>query len=127
MIYTGSFLVCKDNSGARIVQCIGLNSSSKKRGAHAGQIITVVVKVSNKGFRWVQRGSIHKALILKTKNIFNWSVINGELALFFTNAVTLVNKTSLSTPLGTRIFGFVAKELRYRSFIWIVLLSTGVF
>jgi len=126
MIYPGTTLLCKDNSGARWVSCIGLGNLSWWKGAKCGQIIIIVVKTCMKGLWSVQKGDIHRAVILKTKNIQNWSNYTGEFTVFFKNVVALVDKNDLISPIGTWIFGFISKEIWYKSFTRIMLLSIGI-
>jgi large subunit ribosomal protein L14 len=64
MIYSGTKLICNDNSGAFIVKCIGIRKSSKHKGATIGDLIIVSVKSCLKGIGRVQKGSIHYGVIV---------------------------------------------------------------
>ena len=69
MIYPGTLLNCNDNSGALTVKCIGIRNSSKRKGCSAGSLLIVSVKTCLKGTTKVQRGSIHYAVVTRTRQI----------------------------------------------------------
>ncbi len=127
MIYPGTLLNCNDNSGALTVKCIGIRNSSRKRGGTAGTLIIVSVKTCLKGTTKVQKGSIHYGIITKTKQILSWVSTMGDLIWFSENSVVLVSKKNNYQPLGTRVLGPIAREVRKKIFIKVVLLSAGIF
>lgn len=127
MIYPGTLLTCNDNSGALTVKCIGIRNSSQRRGAPAGTTIIVTVKTCLKGTTKVQKGSIHYALITRTKQISSWVTKTGDLLRFSENSVVLVSRKNNYLPVGTRVLGPIAREVRKKAFIKVVLLSAGIF
>ena len=127
MIFPGTKLMCNDNSGALIVKCIGIKKASKITGATVGSLIIVSIKNCSKGLSKVQKGSIHYAIITRIKSTINWISKNGEFSTFFENSVVIVSKKNNYTPVGTRVFGPIAREVRSKVFLKIVLLSSGVF
>lgn len=127
MIYSGTKLICNDNSGALVVKCIGLKKSSKKRGAKIGDLIIVSVKTCGWGINWVKKGSIQHALIVRLKININRFWKTANYLWFMQNNVVLVSLKNNLSPIGTWIFGPVAKEIWKPIFIKIILLSSGVF
>lgn len=127
MIYPGTKLTCNDNSGALIVQCIGIKKMSKHKGASIGDLIIVSVKSCARGIGKVQKGSIQYGVIVRLKlNINRFKKIANYIK-FMENNIVLVSKKNNYSPIGTRIFGPIAKEVRKTIFLKIVLLSAGVF
>jgi len=127
MIYPGTVLSCNDNSGALTVKCIGIWNSSKRRGCVAGSLLIISVKTCLKGTTKVQKGSIHYAVLTWTKQILSWVSRTGDFLRFSENSVVLVSKKNNYLPIGTWVLGPVAREVRKKIFIKIVLLSAGVF
>jgi len=127
MIYPGTVLSCNDNSGALTVKCIGIWNSSWRRGSAAGTLIIVTVKTCLKGTSKVQRGSIHYGVITWTKQILSRVSCTGDFLRFSENSVVLVSKKNNYLPIGTRVLGPIAREVRKKTFIKIVLLSAGIF
>lgn len=127
MIYMSSKLKCTDNSGALTVKCIGIGKASKKYGSKSGNIITVSIKTCSKGIWKVIKGTIHKAIIVWTKTNVSWITISADYTKFFENSVVLIIKKLNYQPIGTWIFGPVAWAVWQTRFMWIVLLSNGVF
>lgn len=127
MIFPNTKLVCKDNSGASIVKCIGILKSSRLWGANVGNWIVISVSSCSKGLRKIQKGSIHYALIIKVKKKLSWVSKTGEYISFNENAVVLLSKKLNFQPLGTWVFGPVAREIWQSNFLKIVLLSSGIF
>lgn len=127
MIYPGTILNCNDNSGALTVKCIGIWNSSKRKGCSAGSLLIVSVKTCLKGTTKVQRGSIHYAVVTRTWQILTWVCKTGDFLRFSENSVVLVSKKNNYLPLGTRVLGPIAWEVRKKTFIKIVLLSAGIF
>lgn len=127
MIYPGTKLICNDNSGALVVKCIGLRKASKHKGASVGDLIIVSVKSCLWGIWKVQKGSIQYGVIVRLKLNINWFKKNANYIKFVENNIVLVSKKNNFVPIGTRIFGPVAREVWKTIFIKIVLLSAGVF
>ena len=121
MIQTGSQLRVADNSGARLVECIKVLGGSKRRFAFIGDVIVVSVKFAIPRSR-VQKGQIHKAVIVRTAKALNR--IDGSAIRFDQNAAVLINETG--EPLGTRIFGPVTRELRAKRYMKIISLAPEV-
>lgn len=127
MIYSGTKLLCKDNSGALIVKCIGIGKASKTWGSTSGQLITITVKTCAKGNRWVSKGSIQKGVIIWVTNTLHWFSKSAEDVWFFENSIVLMAKKINFQPIGTRVFGPVSWEVWNSTFMKVVLLSNGVF
>jgi|SRR5579885_460256 len=120
MIQTGTRIQVADNSGAKIVECIKVFPKSEKNNAAIGDLIIVAVKkaVPNKK---IKKGQICHAVIIRTKK--NICRTDGTIVRFSTNAVVLVN--SMYAPIGTRIFGPIAQELRKEKFIKIISIASS--
>lgn len=127
MIYPGTLLSCNDNSGALTAKCIGIKNSSQWWGATAGSIVVVTVKTCLKGTTKVQKGSIHHAVVTRTSQILPRSSKTGDFLRFSHNSIVLISKKNNYLPIGTRVLGPIAREVRKKIFIKVVLLSSGVF
>ena len=121
MIQMQSALMVADNSGAKKVQCIKVLGGSKRRYASVGDIIVVSVKEAIPNSR-VKKGSVHKAVVVRTKKELRRQ--DGSYIRFDENSAVLIN--SSYEPIGTRIFGPVARELRAKQFMKIVSLAPEV-
>jgi len=121
MIQTTTRLDVADNSGARSVMCIKVLGGTRRRYATIGDVIVVTIKEANAGGK-VKKGDIHKAVIVRTKKEINRN--DGTYIRFDTNSAVLINNQN--EPVGTRIFGPVARELRAKSFTKIVSLAPEV-
>ncbi|MAO66733.1 MAG: 50S ribosomal protein L14 [Balneola sp.] len=121
MIQTNTTLNVADNSGARKVMCIKVLGDSKRRYARVGDLISASVKTAIPGGT-VKKGEVVKAVIVRTKKEFRRK--DGSYIRFDENAAVIINKDQ--EPVGTRIFGPVARELREKSFIRIVSLAPEV-
>lgn len=121
MIQMQSNLDVADNSGARRVQCIKVLGGSKRKTAGVGDIIVVSVKEAIPRGR-VQKGDIHKAVIVRTAKEIRRD--DGSSIRFDRNAAVLINQQG--EPIGTRIFGPVTRELRAKQFMKIVSLAPEV-
>jgi large subunit ribosomal protein L14 len=121
MIQTESILAVADNSGAKRVQCIKVLGGSFRRYAGIGDIVVVSVKealpVGN-----VKKGTVAKAVVVRTKKETRRP--DGSYIRFDQNAVVLINAEG--DPIGTRIFGPVARELRWKEYMKIVSLAPEV-
>ncbi|MBX3250672.1 MAG: 50S ribosomal protein L14 [Myxococcales bacterium] len=121
MIQTESVLDVADNSGAKKVACIKVLGGSKRRYAGLGDIIVVAVQEALPTAR-VKKGDVARAVIVRTKREYQRA--DGTYIKFDTNSAVLINKDN--EPLGTRIFGPVARELRAKKFMKIVSLAPEV-
>ncbi len=107
MIQVETNLNVADNSGAKRVQCIKVLGGSHRRYATIGDIIVVAVKDAIPRGK-VQKGTVQKAIIVRVK--YDTKRADGSLIRFDENAVVLINKNK--EPIGTRIFGPIAREVR---------------
>jgi large subunit ribosomal protein L14 len=114
-------LVVADNSGAKKIQCIKVIGGSKKRYARIGEIIVASVKEANVGGA-AKKGEIVKAVIVRTKKEIRR--VDGSYIRFDDNAAVIINNQN--EPIGTRIFGPVAKELKEKKFMKIISLAPEV-
>ena len=121
MIQVESSLQVADNSGAKRVACIKVLGGSKRRYATVGDIIVVSVKEAIPHAK-VKKGEVMRAVIVRTAKEIRRP--DGTYIKFDTNAAVLVNKQG--EPVGTRIFGPVARELRAKNFMKIVSLAPEV-
>lgn len=124
MVYVGTFLKNIDNSGARIVRCIGVLSKFKQRRAALGELITVSVqklRAKRRQSSKVRKGQVLKALIVRAKK---GCCFKGARQNFFESAVILLNKQKKLA--GSRIFGALPKAFRYSKHLRLVFLATGV-
>lgn len=120
MIQQESRLKVADNSGAKEVLCIRVLGGSKRRYASIGDTIVVTVKEASPG--GVKKGTVSKAVIVRTKKEIRRK--DGSYIRFDDNAVVLLNNAD--EPRGTRIFGPVARELREKDYMRIVSLAPEV-
>ncbi len=121
MIQMQTVLQVADNSGARRVACVKVLGGSRRRYASVGDIIVVSVKEALPNSR-VKKKQLHKAVIVRTRKQVARS--DGSYIRFDDNSVVLVDNNR--EPIGTRIFGPVARELRARKFMRIVSLAPEV-
>ena len=121
MIQMRSILDVADNSGAKRVQCIKVLGGSRRRYASLGDVIVVSIKEALPGAK-VKKGDTAKAVIVRTKR--EQSRADGSYIKFDENSAVLINKDL--EPVGTRIFGPVARELRARKFMKIISLAPEV-
>lgn len=121
MIQMRSMLEVADNSGAKKVQCIKVSGGSHKRYARIGDVVVVSIKEALPESN-LKKGSVAKAVVVRTKK--ETKRPDGSYIRFNQNAVVLINAEG--DPVGTRIFGPVARELRWREFMKIVSLAPEV-
>lgn len=121
MIQMQSRLDVADNSGAKQVQCIKVLGGSHRKIASIGDIIVVSVKDAIPRGK-VKKGDVHRAVIVRTAK--ETTRQDGSAIRFDRNAAVLINKQN--EPIGTRIFGPVARELRAKRFMKIVSLAPEV-
>ena len=121
MIQSETRLTVADNSGAKELYCIKVLGGSKRRYAGIGDIITCSVKEAIPNAK-VRKGDIVQAVIVRTKKEI--SRPDGSLIRFDDNSAVILSKQN--DPVGTRIFGPVARELRAKRFMKIVSLAPDV-
>jgi len=121
MIQIQTRLNVADNSGARQLQCIKVLGDSKRRYARIGDLVSCSVKKAIPGGN-VKKGEVVTAVIVRTKKELRRN--DGSYIRFDENAAVVINKEQ--EPVGTRIFGPVARELRERNFMRIVSLAPEV-
>ena len=121
MIQMGSVLDVADNSGARKIACIQLRGGSAGRYGGVGDVITASVKEATPDGT-VKKGQVVKAVIVRTRRAQRRR--DGSYIRFDSNSAVLVNDAG--EPVGTRVFGPVARELRERRFMKIVSLAPEV-
>ena len=110
-----------DNSGAKEVMCIKVLGGSKKRYARIGDIVIVSIKEALPTAK-VKKGDVAKAVVVRTTQKLRR--VDGSYIRFDDNAAVLIN--AAKEPIGTRIFGPVARELRSKQFVKIVSLAPEV-
>jgi large subunit ribosomal protein L14 len=121
MIQMQSRLSVADNSGAKEVMCIKVLGGSKRRFASIGDIIVVSIKEALPNSK-VKKGDVAKAVIVRTKQKLRRP--DGSYIRFDVNSAVLINASK--EPVGTRIFGPVARELRAKQFVKIISLAPEV-
>lgn len=121
MIQTETRLRVADNSGAKLLQCIKVLGGSRRRYATVGDVIVVSVKEAMPNSK-VKKGDVMKAVIVRTKKEI--ARPDGSYIKFDDNSAVLI--TQQNEPVGTRIFGPVARELRAKNFMKIISLAPEV-
>lgn len=121
MIQIQTKLNVADNSGARQLQCIKVLGDSRRRYARVGDLISCSVKNAIPGGN-VKKGEVVTAVVVRTKKELRRK--DGSYIRFDENAAVIINKEQ--EPVGTRIFGPVARELRERNYMRIVSLAPEV-
>ncbi|MGE0761818.1 MAG: 50S ribosomal protein L14 [Bdellovibrionales bacterium] len=121
MIQMQTRLRVADNSGAREVMCIKVLGGTKRRSASIGDIVVVSVKDALPNSK-IKKGEVAKAVIVRT--IHKLRRADGSYIRFDDNSAVLIN--AAKEPIGTRIFGPVARELRAKQFVKIISLAPEV-
>jgi large subunit ribosomal protein L14 len=121
MIQTTSVLDVADNSGAKKVACIKVLGGTRRRYATIGDVIIVSVKEALVNAK-AKKGDIARAVIVRVKKEIKRA--DGSYIKFDTNSAVLITKEG--EPVGTRIFGPVARELRAKKFMKIISLAPEV-
>src|SRR6476620_11456267 len=121
MIQMRTILDVADNSGAKSVQCIKVLGGSRRRYAALGDVIVVSIKEALPGTK-VKKGDTAKAVVVRTRR--EQSRPDGSYIKFDGNSAVLIN--AQLEPIGTRIFGPVARELRAKKFMKIISLAPEV-
>jgi large subunit ribosomal protein L14 len=121
MIQAETKLQVADNSGAKILYCIRVLGGTRRRYARIGDIIVVAVKEAMPHAK-VKKGDVMRAVVVRTKKEFRRP--DGSYIKFDDNSAVLINQHG--EPIGTRIFGPVARELRAKRFMKIISLAPEV-
>ncbi|HOU53079.1 MAG TPA: 50S ribosomal protein L14 [Myxococcota bacterium] len=121
MVQQESYLVSADNSGAKLLQVIRVIGGSTRRYASVGDMVVATVKEALPRSK-VKKGEVVKAVIVRTAKEVGRA--DGTFIRFDENAAVLINQAM--EPIGTRIFGPVARELRAQRFLKIVSLAPEV-
>jgi large subunit ribosomal protein L14 len=121
MIQSETKLTVADNSGAKVLYCIKVLGGSRRRYASVGDIITVSVKEAIPNTK-VKKGEVLRAVVVRTKKEIRRP--DGSFIRFDDNSAVLIQPNK--DPIGTRIFGPVARELRAKRFMKIISLAPEV-
>ncbi len=121
MIKPETRLQVADNSGAKSVLCIRVHGGTGRRYASIGDIISVAIKVAVPG-GIVKKGQVARAVVVRTRKEIRRD--DGSYIRFDENAAVIIDDKK--EPVGTRIFGPVARELRDKSFMKIISLAPEV-
>src|ERR1700724_1376674 len=121
MVQVKTVVDVADNSGARKVMCIKVLGGSKRKYASVGDVIVVSVKEAIPNAK-VKKGDVSKAVIVRTSKHVSRS--DGSYIRFDENSAVLLDNQG--EPVGTRIFGPVARELRAKRFLKIISLAPEV-
>jgi len=121
MVQVESRLRVADNTGAKIIQCIKVLGGTRRRYARVGDVIVITVKDAIPGGA-VKKGDVKKAVVVRTRK--EQRRRDGSYIRFDENAGVLIDE--LGEPIGTRIFGPVARELREKRFMKIISLAPEV-
>jgi large subunit ribosomal protein L14 len=121
MVQTTTTLDVADNSGAKKIMCIRVLGGTRRKYASLGDVIVVSVKEAIANSK-VKKGEVARAVIVRTKK--EVSRQDGSYIRFDSNSAVLVDKDN--EPIGTRIFGPVARELRAKRFMKIISLAPEV-
>lgn len=121
MIQPHTILESADNSGAKKLYCIKVLGGTRRRYATVGDIIVVSVKEAIPHSK-VKKGDVMKAVVVRTRK--EVARPDGTYIKFDSNAAVLINQ--YMEPIGTRVFGPVARELRTKKFMKIISLAPEV-
>lgn len=121
MIQMTTLLNAADNSGAKKLYCIKVLGGTKRRYATLGDIIVVAIKEAIPNAK-VKKGDVKKGVIVRTKKEVRR--VDGSYIRFDENSAVLIDQAG--EPIGTRIFGPVARELRAKKFMKIISLAPEV-
>ena len=121
MIQSSTYLDSADNTGAKRLFCIKVLGGSGRKYAGLGDVVVVSVKEAIPKSR-VDKGSVHKAVIVRVTK--EQRRPNGNYVRFDNNAAVIIDKEN--EPMGTRVFGPIARELRFKGFMKIISLAPEV-
>jgi large subunit ribosomal protein L14 len=122
MIQESTRLTVADNSGAKVVECFRVLGGSRRRYARVGDVIVASVKSAIPNGN-VKKGQVVKCVVVRTRKEIGRK--DGSYIRFGDNAAVILAEESME-PVGTRIFGPVARELRAKRFMKIVSLAPEV-
>ncbi len=120
MIQKESYLEIADNSGAKLMQCIHIAGSTRKRYAYIGDVIKCAVKIAIPG-GMVKKGEVVDAVIVRTRKEYRRE--DGSYIRFSQNAAVIIKD---GEPIASRIFGPIARELRSKGYPKIISLAPEV-
>ena len=121
MIQQQTRMAVADNSGAKELYCIKVLGGTRRKYASVGDVVVVSVKEAIPNSK-VKKGEVHKAVVVRTRRAVRRQ--DGSYIRFDDNSAVLINNQL--EPIGTRIFGPVARELRAKKFMKIVSLAPEV-
>ncbi len=121
MIQSTTYLDSADNTGAKRLFCIKVLGGSGRKYARLGDVVVVSVKEAIPNAK-VDKGSVHQAVIVRVRKEQRRN--DGSYVRFDNNAAVLINKEN--EPMGTRVFGPIARELRLKGFMKIISLAPEV-
>ena len=121
MIQVETRLKVADNSGAKELLCIRVLGGTRRKYANIGDIIVCAVKEATPG-GVVKKGEVVRAVVVRTKT--SAKRVDGSYVKFDQNAAVIIKEDK--TPMGTRIFGPVARELREKGYMKIISLAPEV-
>lgn len=121
MIQSSSYLDSADNTGAKRLFCIKVLGGSKRKYARLGDVVVVSVKEAIPNAK-VDKGSVQKAVIVRVRK--EQRRADGSYVRFDNNAAVIINKEN--EPIGTRVFGPIARELRTKGYMKIISLAPEV-
>lgn len=121
MIRMRTMLEVADNSGAKKLQMIGVIGQGNKKAAFIGDIITCSVKDAEPESK-IKKGDVVRAVVVRTKKEYRRK--DGSYIKFDNNSAVIINNQK--DPIGTRVFGPVARELREKEFMKIISLAPEV-
>lgn len=121
MIQSSTYLESADNTGAKRLFCIKVLGGSGRKYARLGDVITVSIKEAIPNAK-VEKGDVHRAVIVRTKK--EQRRPDGTYVRFDNNAAVIISKDN--EPIGTRVFGPIARELRVKGFMKIISLAPEV-
>ena len=123
MVQNYTRLTCADNTGARNLMCISVLGGTRRRYARVGDVIVASIKEAAPNTQ-VKAGEVVRAVVVRTAKEYRRS--DGSYIKFDQNAAVLLKPDNPNDPMGTRIFGPVARELREKKFAKIVSLAPEV-
>ena len=121
MIQSTTYLDSADNTGAKRLFCIKVLGGSGRKYARLGDVVVVSIKEAIPNAK-VDKGSIHRAVIVRVKK--EQRRTDGSYVRFDNNAAVIIDKEN--EPMGTRVFGPIARELRTKGFMKIISLAPEV-
>lgn len=121
MIQSSSYLESADNTGAKRLFCIKVLGGSKRKYARLGDVVVVSIKEAIPNAK-VDKGSVQKAVIVRVRK--EQRRTDGSYVRFDNNAAVIINKDN--EPIGTRVFGPIARELRTKGYMKIISLAPEV-